>query len=213
MSFFLTMCGQQTLPPEACDRAITNAIKYINEYYFTNQTIWLDSALMSLNRVEGKCEEYRNHIALHKSHALFLYQKYRQAINNIKKSDDKLLPYAEFKYILISKIKAKQAGQRQQFQKQRKYYEQIVAEYDKYLLRNKNHVDSVLCQSDIQSIVNTQPGIVLAEKYYYKSKITHTKDIILELDSIQKFIKGNEAYFDTLKKIVDGKIQPNILPE
>ena len=39
MSFFLTMCGQQTLPPEACDRAITNAIKYINEYYFTNQTI------------------------------------------------------------------------------------------------------------------------------------------------------------------------------
>lgn len=213
MSFFLTMCGQQTLPPEACDRAITNAIKYINEYYFTNQTIWLDSALMSLNRVEGKCEEYRNHIALHKSHALFLYQKYGQAINNIKKSDDKLLPYAEFKSILINKIKAKQAGQRQQFQKQRKYYEQIVAEYDKYLLRNKNQVDSVLCQSDIQSIVNTQPGIVLAEKYYYKSKITHTKDIILELDSIQKFIKGNEVYFDTLKKIVNGKIQPNILLE
>lgn len=182
----------------------------MNEYYSTHKTAHLDSALLYLNRVEKRCPDYENEIAFHKVHVLVLRRQYRQALNTLKRIDGSALPFVGYKEVMENKIKAEQAGSKDKFQDQREFYKKIAAAYDKYLQREKSRVDSVLGLSDVQSIVGTQWDIFLVENYYYKSKIMHKKDLVDDLDSMQKAINGNEIYFDRLKGIVNGEIRPAI---
>ena len=211
LCMLLCACRQQPIISEKeCDSIIISAVNNINDYYFTNNRACLDSALLYLNQADGRCEKYKYDIAIHKTHALFLRQEYQKAINTLKKIDDNALPFVEYKDVIKYKIKAGQALHEGKSQKQQECYKEIVTAYEKYFKREKSQLDSVLCLSDIKSITSTAWEIFLSENYYYKSKIKHKNDVLLELDSMQKAINGNAVYFDRLKEIVTGDIKPNI---
>lgn len=196
---FYGQCASEKKQSEICDEAIINILRCINEFYFDSLPSHLDSALLYIDEIDGKCEKYKTHIAFHKAHIYFLKGEILIAIDIFESLDSVVFPYPLFKNIIINKLKGKEAELKGDMQQRNFYYKNIVNVYEKQIALNKNEFDSIVRLPDVASI-REGVGFYMNEMYYYKAKIEGMDKVILEIDSLQKAVNGNEEYFEEFKK-------------
>ena len=204
----LASCGAHNRNKINYNANIIKARECVNNFYFYGSTKSLDSAYVYLTEVkDGDCADSNRLVNLHLSSVYFLKGDFKDAIKVYESLDAREFSFPEYKRILINQIKAKEAGGKKQYAKQTEYYSDILRDLDAFIDRNISTRDSVLKLQDMSSLDRLETEVLLrfGLKYYYLNKVKGSNNVILELDSLQKTINGNQAYFEFLKKSAIGK--------
>jgi len=187
---------------EICGKQISKALGHINNFYFTKEPVYLDSALQILKSIENDRPKYRNIIFSDEVLVYFLKKDFATALITLDKVPDTIYPIPIFKNILVNKIRAKEAENKGDTINQKKFFRVLISIYQSYIDDNYQSCVATLRQPEIEKINNTQIDFVLTELYYYISKTEGINNSINELEKFQKKINGNSLYFNQLKGLI-----------
>jgi hypothetical protein len=185
---------------EDCGKQISKALGHINNFYFTKQSAYLDSALQILKGVENCSPKYANTILMDEVQVYFFKKDFTTALTTLNKVPATVFPFPSLKDVFENKIRAKEAENKGDTISQKKYYGIIISIYQRYIGENHQMFISTLCQSESEKIDNTQVDFVVSELYYYISRTEGIATAIGKLENYQKNIQGSVMYFDELKK-------------
>jgi len=199
--FSISSChGGNSQANEDCGKQISKALGQINNFYFTKQTAYLDSALQILKGVENCSPKYTNIIFNDEVHAYFLKKQFTSALTTLDKVPASFFPFPTLKDIFANKIKAKKAEIEGDTINKKRYYSIIASIYQHYIDENHQMFVNTLCQSEYEKIGYKEVDFVVSELYYYISKAEGIKCAVDKLENYQKSINGNSLYFDELEK-------------
>ncbi|MBB3188524.1 hypothetical protein [Microbacter margulisiae] len=203
--FSIASChGRNVQEDEICGKQISKALGDINNYYFTKQTAYLDSAIFILKSIENKSDKYRNIIYSDEVHAYFLHKDFSLALTALNKVPASVYPFPAFKDILEDKIKAKEAETKGDKPTQIKFFRALILIYQHYINENYQVFVTTLRQTDPDKIDNSQIDFIVTELYYYIAQTEGIHNAINQLNVFQKSIKGNRSYFSELKKYIQS---------
>jgi len=200
-------CGSQKKPVD-CESNLEKAAYCVNNYYFNTTPQSLDSALVYLNEIKNRCPEYENVLNLRLVQVYYLKGEFKKAVKILKNNDFGENPdYPGLKNIWINQIQAKEARINGKQDLEQKYYSNIISALEKHLDMHKELRDSMLTLDDYWAMDNELITIrtVFSETYYYKMRLYGKQRTFKELDSIRQALNGNEYYFESLKKSLEGK--------
>lgn len=191
--------GSSQKPICDCNAEAANAVRLINEYHFTDNLIYADSALIVLNQVIDHCPQWETNMMLRKALLFNDLAKYKDAINTTSSLEDADLPTFYNKTIITNKIKANEALSKNDTAAYRSYVGKIVVEYDRMLNSKRNQVDSILTSKSYDAIMNSDLTPLVELYYYHKSKLNGNEQVIAEINKLEKNIDGNQEYFKQLR--------------
>jgi hypothetical protein len=200
LSSILSCRGGNSPADETCGKQVSKGREYFNNFYFTKQAVYLDSALQILKGVENCSSKYTNTIFMDEMQVYFLKKNFSSALEVLNKVPATVFPFPSLKDVFENKIRAKEAETKGDTISQRKYYGIIVSLYEHYMDENNQMFVNTLCQSEYEKIGNKEVDFVVTELYYYISKTEGIATAINKLTVYQKNIQGNMQYFDELKK-------------
>ncbi len=153
-----------------CDKINNKSAQLIHQYCLDSNNKYLDSALYYINQGIENCNNYKNVFLLKKLYILSEQQKFIQAIGFIETFEKPMfsdLPY--YQELLINRFKVMAAINNHNVNDRDKYLELCVIIIDNYLSKNKEEVDSLLKQSNIENILQNHLSTAVTQYYYYKS--------------------------------------------
>jgi hypothetical protein len=118
---------------EDCGKQISKALGHINNFYFTKQSAYLDSALQILKSVENKSLKYKYIIFSDEVHVYFLKKDFAKALTTLDKVPDSLYAFPAFKNILENKIRAKEAEFKGDTINKKKFFRALISIYQSYI--------------------------------------------------------------------------------
>ena len=202
LSLFLFACHLgQTNKEIKCEENINQAIRCFEEYKFYDDSIKLDSALLYLSDIEGKCEgQQQTSIKFLKIQICMEKKNYKDAVKIMESITDSFTP-PELKQILIDKIKVREAKEIKDENKLHELYSDIVYGYERAL--TKDMIDSLinLPWTSEPQISRSYRGL-LPELFYYKAKVEGVDKVLSEIDSLKLVEGANQEFLDKLKKYV-----------
>jgi|GEM_PF-2087996 hypothetical protein len=201
--FSISSChGENSQADEACGKQVSKALGHINNFYFTKQTAYLDSALQILKSIENKSLKYKYTIFSDEVHAYFLKKDFATALITLDKVPDSLYAFPAFKNILENKIRAKEAENKGDSINKKKFFRALISIYQSYIDDNYQSCEAALRQPEVKKVNNTQIDFILTELYYYISKTEGINNAVNKLENFQQKINGNSLYFNNLKKLI-----------
>lgn len=207
LSLILFGCGNKSQKSIDCEENITKALECRDNYFFYNAPEYLDSALVYLNEIKGRCKDQDNLVDGHMATIYFLKGDFKKAVKFYENLDASEFSFPEYKTVIVNKIKAKEAKTKGKIELEKEYYSFIIRDMESYLNRHYAQRDSILSLHDMLLLnpEELQIGAVFGELYFYKVKLEGADKATKELDSLQKAINGNDDYFNFLKKSIAGE--------
>lgn len=203
---FFSSCANNVKNKEKCQKLLTDAHSFMNEYYFTDDENYLDSAITRYNLIKKSCDTDTMMINFNISQALFLKRKYDDAIEMIDNLDSSRFSYSGFKDVFINKINAKKAKENNDLILEKVHYKNIVKILEKQVDLNSQTIDSILRLHPYDSfeleVKDSEIQSLFYEMYYYKSKVMERAKLEEELDSLRIEIGGNEDVFLRIKEMI-----------
>jgi len=201
--FSISSChGENFQANEDCGKQISKALGQINNFYFTKQTAYLDSALQILKGVENCSSKYTNIIFMDEVQVYFFKKDFMSALLALNKVPASVFPFPSFKEIYENKIKAKESETKGDTINQKKFYSAIISIYQKYIEENYQMFVTTLSQSDTQEINRTQENVILLELYFYISQTKGIENALKDIESFKVKVNGNLSYFSHLEEYI-----------
>jgi len=182
-----------------CEQINQETAELIHEFYLDNNHSHLDSALKYIDNYLEKCKEYELLFSLRKLSILSLKKEYSDALMFIETFEDKMFgDLSYFKTILLYRFKAMQAHSDGKIKNRDDYLDSIIKELDKFILDNKNEVDSLLQLDDIEDILSNSLSTTLMQYYYYKSILEGHEKVQSEIYSVFDKKEGNKDFYEMI---------------
>lgn len=183
-----------------CEERLFASKQYVYEFEFKHRAEYLDSALFVIREIEDQCPKWQNDIRMRKAEIYYLKQDYDSAITMFAEVDGGL-PFSKFKNILIDKMKVKQAQIKGDSVLLKILYQEIVNNYEEYIQDTQFVFKWMLRRKDEHKVFFSWANTMLMEIFHYKLQLESLDNVIKEIDSLHKATKGNDEYFDHLKRI------------
>lgn len=214
--FSIASCHGKSFPvdpqkDETCGKQISIALGHINNFYFTKQVAYLDSALQILKGIKSSSLRYTYIILNDEAHVYFLKKDFASALATLDEVPASIFPFPAFKDVFKYKIKAKEAETKGDTINQKKYFHAISIIYQHYLDENYQAFAKTLSQSNSEAIVRTQESCILEELYFYISQTDGVKNAIKQLESYKNKVNGNSLYFNELIEDIKSKDAANTM--
>lgn len=191
---FFTQCNNKI----NCDEINEKTTQLINQYYFDNNNEYLDSIMFYLDKGINKCDNCEKILSLRKLSILAEQQNFSEAIKFVKTFDKEMfsdLPY--YQELLINRFKVMEAIRENDINTRDRYLAKCVVIIDNYLLANKQKVDSLLKQPNIENILKNPLSTALTQYYYYKST-NNINGILKDLNKKKREKNINNEFIDYL---------------
>lgn len=199
ISLIVIGCGNNR-QPKVCDEKIMVIQQYIYDYEFHSHEESLDSALSIVREIKDICPRWGNNIRMREAEIYYLKKDYNSAINKFEEIDGGL-PFPELKDIFIKKMKVKQAQINNDTVLINNLYKEIIFDYEKYFNDAKSALKITLRNRNENKVFHSWANTVLVEMFHYKLQLENLNDVLKQIDSLQKAVKGNKEYFDRLKNL------------
>lgn len=186
---FFTQCSGRVFDKfdnAECDSIAWELSYLMNDYYIIGKEqsfIRLDSALLIIESIDGKCEKYNTVNSLRKLSILSIKQEYSQAIKYAEQLNDTIIAPI-YKVVIINRFKAMIAQKEEDIDAKNQYIRKIIDVLQTQL--PPNEIDSMLHLCDIDSIMQYPKYIYLTQYYYYRVQLEGFDKIISELNSVVK---------------------------
>ena len=187
--------GNSSIDRAECERLSTKTQELINNYLFFDEGrsyARLDSALVIIDSISGKCGEYNSNISLRKLVILLLKQEYSQAVKYAELLSDSIVS-PDYKSLIIDRFKAMEAQANGDTILKNQLLRTIISNL-KYKLP-KHEIDSVLQLKDANSIMKYEKIVPLMQYYYYRAQLEGVDKICIELDSLQR--NWDDSFYDS----------------
>ena len=180
--FLFSKCDAQKKEDSIwCKNISQKTIEYIYEFQMSENSLYLDSALVYTNEALGKCNKNKILYSFRKLDILSKKNDYLQAISFLKSLNYPLiseLPY--FNGYLLNKLQA--------------------MEY-----HYKKEIDSLLVLKNFNEILKNPQWITYTQYFYIKTMLYGYAKTKLEIDSCQNILNGNKEFF----KFIDNQCKEN----
>ncbi|MBW6480543.1 MAG: hypothetical protein K0B37_14035 [Bacteroidales bacterium] len=205
LALLFVQCGNLAVNDSSkCDVINEKTAKLVYDYYFNNDLLLLDSALIYIDEGLKKCNKYEKLFSLRKLGVLSLKQNYNDALQFIESFDENMfgeLPY--FKNFLNNRFIAMQAHFVGDSVTRNSYLNEIVAEIDLFLSMNDKEIKALLKLSDVNEILENPLTTSLMQYYYYKALLEGAENVKVKLNLLYRNQMISEEFKDILISIFD----------
>lgn len=200
----IASCGNIKKHPFDCDNKAEKIASMLDEYHFTNDSAYLDSALILINDVMSSCPDRIGSMKLRKAIVLSLKREYPKSIAVIEGMENNDFHFTLSKSIVLNKLKAKEALQNGDTISAHKYFESVSREYDSYMRQHKNEVDSVLMLPHYTDILGSEWGMLVMMYFNSKARTYGYSEANVQLDLLHNATNGNPDFFEYLRNMISG---------
>lgn len=189
-----------------CDSCNEVSAMLYEQFYFTNDSAYLDSSLLVTDKALQKCQKSELQLTLYFRKLSLLTQKHEleQAISYLDSLDLKehiAFPYLQDVY--HNRLLAMKFHQEGNVISQDSCLNLIVDKISDYLAENKETVDSILGEKDVVSITRSCIDFPIKQYFYYLTVLKGKQEIGSIVDSLQQIGAFNLDYLETLRYIYD----------
>lgn len=201
-------CGNVNCEASCCDSCNELSALLYEQFYFTNDSSYLDSSLMVIDRALQECSDSNFHLILSMRKLSILSQKceYGRAVSCIDSIGlkDKLSQYPYLQSIYHKRFLAMQYHKNEDYISQDSCLKLIVDELDTYISDNKESIDSLLGERDASSMEKSRFDLPMKQYFYYLTILKGKQEIDLVVDSLRQIGTYNFDYLEILRNIYDN---------
>ncbi len=189
-----------------CNEVNEKSMLLFYDYYIYNNSAYLDSALLLVDYGLNYCNENLKILSLRKLSILAEQQNYLDAVTFIDSFDKKM--FSELSYyqeVLRNKFIVMNAIKEKDLNKKNEYLKLSVSLIENYLLEHKDKIDSLMKQSNIQSILKSSLSTAITQYYYYKSHID-LSNAENDLNNLKEESGVNVEFIDYLNEFLKADL-------
>jgi len=181
----------------SCKSIIQKSGDYIFNYQMTDNIEYLDSALIIIEEAIGKCSKNEFLLKSRKMDILLKKGEYSKAIIFVESFEKPLIEELNYynKY-LIQRFSAMQYHFNGNIARRDDCLKTIILMLEKFLKKNKNELDLLLLNEDIDELLRNSLSLPYLQCYYMKFILLGEDEIKHELDSLTATSKVNEELIE-----------------
>ena len=190
-----------------CDSCNAQSAMMYEQFYYSNDSSYLDSSLLIINKALQKCPKSDIHFLLNMRKLSLLSQKreFSQMLLCLDSiSLNEIMPqYPYLQTVYRNRILAMQYHEVGDVFSQDSCLKRVVIELSTYLDGHKSLIDSLLCNENDASIENSYIDFPIKQYFYYLTMLKGKQETDSILNSLKQTEAYNQDYLEILGSVYD----------
>lgn len=190
-----------------CDSCNEQSARMYEQFYYSNDSSYLDTSLLIINKALQKCPKSDIHFLLYMRKLSLLSQKREfdqmlLCLDSIS-LNEKMPQYPYLQTVYRNRFLAMQYHEDGDVFSQDSCLKRVVIELGTYLEGHQNLIDSLLCNENKAPIENSYIDFPIKQYFYYLTMLKGKQETDSILNSLKQTEAYNQDYLEMLENVFD----------
>lgn len=200
---FGTSCTMDNTNNTKCAEYNKKSADLIYQYYLSNDSTKLDSALTYTEIGIARCDSLGRLLGIRKLGILSLKKEYGQALDFIPELDQDPAELPYYFMLLRERFRAMKAQSEGNSIDRNMSLNLIIEQLGGFVQQHKDEIDSLFAMNNTSAILSDPLSTAITQWYYYRAQIEGKDPIKRELEARELKLGGNQEFYIYLNQTLN----------